>query len=150
MKSVQYLGFVVVVASISAACSPATSGAEGISCNTDGDCSNGFQCLTYVLPEGGADGGCGTFGLECLRPCQSNSDCSSDPSGFVACVIACGGLGTCEPGIPYTPADAGADADATVTEASVAPEASVAADATGAVDSSSSSDATLATDAPAD
>jgi hypothetical protein len=145
VKSVQILGFVVVVASVAGACSPVSSGIEGVTCSSDSDCMNGLQCLTYVLPEGGADGGCSTeFGLECLRPCKSNSDCSSDTAGFVGCIAACGGLGVCEPGVGYTPADAGTDADATA-----APEASVSSDAT-AAEASVAPDATVTTDAAGD
>ncbi len=122
----------LVAASSCAAGCDATSGAEGITCETDSDCTNGLKCLpAYTI----VDGGCSSIGNECLQPCQTDPDCASGPSAGLglACFTSCGSTPTCQE-ILYPP-EAGPD---TATEAAT----------DGSVDASGSPEATI--DAPPD
>src|ERR1017187_972715 len=59
-----------------AACSPVTSGVQGISCTTDGDCNSGLSCLTFYVAGDAGDGGCSSSGRVCQQACKSDSDCT--------------------------------------------------------------------------
>jgi hypothetical protein len=81
-----------------AACSPKTSGLEGISCSTDSDCGAGLKCLAYsIVVDGGADGGCTSLGKICALPCATDTDCGSLDAGFV-CSSSCNPAPVCLPG----------------------------------------------------
>ncbi|HLK36108.1 MAG TPA: hypothetical protein VKU41_05100 [Polyangiaceae bacterium] len=92
-------------------CGPTTTGIAGVSCIADGDCNAGLRCLEYQGFADAGDAGCSSAGRECLRPCQSDSDCDSLGPGLV-CFAACG-TPACEvPGMLGVPlaSEAGADA----------------------------------------
>jgi hypothetical protein len=89
---------VLLVALSPSGCGATTSGVEGITCSTDGDCNSGLKCLPYQVYGDAAvpsDGGCPSTGNECLAPCKSDSDCTSQGPGLV-CFSACGGTAACE------------------------------------------------------
>ena len=94
---------------IAAGCGPATSGAEGVSCTEQSDCSSGLTCLPYLQVN--ADGGCTSLASACLQKCETNEDCVNLPLGF-ACMTSCGGMFVCEPEMVFTDTDAGAVVDA--------------------------------------
>jgi hypothetical protein len=78
---------------VAAGCGNTTSGAEGISCTEQSDCSSGLTCLPYFQAD---DGGCTNLGTLCLQTCANDEDCANLALGFV-CVTACGGTPVCEP-----------------------------------------------------
>jgi hypothetical protein len=100
------VAFVVTVA-----CSPATSGAPGISCTSDTQCGSGLECLADSVPATG--GGCTSVGMECLQPCgDSNNLCDSVLGvGYVCSLGPCGAsIATCQPALQTS--DGGAVVDA--------------------------------------
>jgi len=88
------LPLVAVTVLLVAACdSGSVPDFAGTACTTSGDCGSGLQCLQYEVP---GEGGCKSLGLTCVQPCQSNTDCASNGSGY-ACYAACGTQTICQP-----------------------------------------------------
>jgi hypothetical protein len=114
----------LVAVSICAAGCDATSGAEGITCETDSDCTNGLKCLpAYTI----VDGGCSSIGNECLQPCQTDPDCASGPSAGLglACFTSCGSTPTCEEILEAGPEAAAEAATDGPVDASGSPETTI-------------------------
>lgn len=90
-----------------AGCGDATSGAEGIVCDTDSDCMGGLRCLNYWVV---VDGGCASEGTLCVQLCQTDSDCATGASAGLGltCFSSCGGTATCE--APVASPDGGPEA----------------------------------------
>lgn len=82
-------------------------GGEGQPCQSDGDCG-GLTCMDYGVP---ADGGCISYGRQCVQTCNATTDCSSAGTGF-GCYAACGGTSVCQP--PPPGIDGGTDAGPSV------------------------------------
>ena len=94
------------------ACSPTSSGAQGVSCTQDTDCGPGLQCLSESLPS--EDGGCTGVGMECLLLCSTDAECvGSLGAGFECSKGPCGaGTLACQPVAPAGDGGSGADARA--------------------------------------
>jgi hypothetical protein len=107
-KAVITLALLVALA-LAIACAPVSSGLPGVSCTQSSDCGSGLQCLADSLPEDG--GGCVSVGMECLKPCSSEEDCTATlGSGYFCSQGTCGAsIATCQ---PEAEVDAGPDADA--------------------------------------
>jgi hypothetical protein len=93
------------------ACSPATSGIQGIFCTADSDCNSGLKCLEFdPPPDGGTDAGCISSGKRCLTPCTTNAECANAGPGLT-CVAGCTGVPACVPESDVVPlGDAASDA----------------------------------------
>jgi hypothetical protein len=96
---------------VAVGCGPVSSGAEGVSCTEQSDCSSGLTCLPFLQVN--ADGGCASLATACLQKCETDEDCANLMPGF-ACMTSCEGTFVCEPEMisTDTDTDAGAVVDA--------------------------------------